>query len=134
MGAFRCLVAILVVEIAYVFLPDEPQEAVSWFVSQGQFALALFGALLAYSYRHPMGKGSLLIGFLWSVTLAATDWWIPYEPIWGPAVAPAGVLLWLLWLRWRHDVVQSGEGTGRPNGDDAVPPSRPRRRWGLGWE
>ena len=106
MGAFRCLVAVLSIEIAYVFLPEDFQESVSWYVSQGQLVLAMFGALLAFSYRHPLGKGALAIGFLWSVTLAATDWWIPYEPIWGPAVAPAGFLAWLFWMRWKHDVVQ----------------------------
>ena len=134
MGAFRCLVAVLLIEIGYVFLPENFQADAAWYVSQGQFVLAMFGALLAYSYRHPLGKGSLLIGFLWSVTLVATDWWIPYEPIWGPAVAPVGFLLWLLWMWWRHDDVSGGKETGQSDGDSPLPVPGQGWRRGSRWK
>lgn len=130
MGAFRCLVVILVAEIAYVLSPDAVQDAIEIYVVQGQLVTAMFGALLAYSYQHPIGKGALLIGFLWSLTLAVTDWWIPYEPIWGPAVAPTGFLLWLLWLRWADAHVSRGKETGRPawHGDLSFDGQGGRRR------
>lgn len=128
MGALWCLVVVLVAEIAYVLSPDAVQDAIEIYVVQGQLVIAMFGALLAYSYQRPLGKGSLLIGFIWSLTLAATDWWIPYDPIWGPAVAPIGFLIWLLWLWWADDRVSRGEETGQPARHGDLPPAGSRKR------
>lgn len=134
MGALWCLAAVLVSEIVYnMALPDDLQEDVSWYVMHGQFALAMFGSVLAYSYTHPIGKGSMVIGFIWSVTLAATDWWVPPEPRWAAAVAPLGFLLWLIYLRRKDASVSRGKETGRPVRIGSLPSHGQGGRRGSRW-